>query len=201
MVERPLPSSIPLGMRIALVICGSMSGLPWLTAGCTDSSTPVALTPYTGINIDSASLISGFGCGTAPGQVFRYVVRVDSAPDTGAPGAGLPAIGVFDCYTDGVFEALPLSDAGNYDFALTIYAWDQASLPPLLDCDGGPCSPPSPDALASVAPGAKWTTTCTATQQPGAVIFASCARLHLRPAEIGADASAPGADASADALD
>jgi hypothetical protein len=181
-------------MRVGAPLATVLIGLS--LTGCTDSTIAVALTPYTGINIDSQSLIAGFGCGTAPGEVFRYVARVDAAPDAGGTGAGLPAVGVFECYADGVFESLPASDAGSYDFVLTIYAWDKASLPPSLDCDGGPCAPPSPDTLGTLGPTARWKTMCTATQELGAVVYAACAPLRLQPAEIGTDASV-----SADARD
>ncbi|HEV3190502.1 MAG TPA: hypothetical protein VGY54_08400, partial [Polyangiaceae bacterium] len=106
-----------------------MSGFSWLLGSCTSSTTPGASAPYTGINIDSQSLVSGFGCGTAPGQVYRYLAKVDVAPEAGPPGANIPAIGVFDCYANGVFENLPVSEAGSYDYVVTIYAWDKASLP------------------------------------------------------------------------
>jgi hypothetical protein len=197
MARSPLPSCASC-VRICALLAIAMSGLS--LARCTDSTPVVALTPYTGINIDSASLVSGLGCGTAPGQVYRYVARVDAARDAAATAAGFLAVAVFDCYADGVFENLPASDAGSYDFTLTIYAWDRPSLPPSLDCDGGPCAPPSSDTLATLGPGAKWTTTCTATQEPGAVVYAACAPLHLQPAEVGTDASAS-ADAGTDALE
>ncbi len=152
-----------------------------MLAGCTSSNTLVATSPYTGINIDSQSLVSGLGCGTAPGQVYRYVASVDVSVEAGATGANV-AVGVFDCYANGIFENLPASEAGSYDFVLTIYAWDKASLPASLDCDGGPCAPPSPPTVASLGPTARWTTTCAATQELGAAVFAVCSPLHARSA-------------------
>jgi len=197
MGKSPVRSLTP---RFGRPLAFAMSGFSWLLGGCTSSTTAIALAPYTGINIDSQSLVSGLGCGTAPGQVYRYLAEVDVAPEAGPPGADIPAIGVFDCYANGVFENLPLSEAGSYDYVVTIYAWDKASLPASLDCDGGPCVPPSADASAGLAPTARWTTTCTATQELGAVVFAVCSPLQLRPAEVGGDAGAS-ADASANALE
>jgi hypothetical protein len=176
-------------------------------AACTSSTTTTTFTPITGIEIDSASLVAGFGCGTGENQVYRYVAALNFASglDGGAPGAAVvqsnvPLTNIFECFSDGVFENLPPSDAGSLTFKVSIFAYSQsayiaAGLPANLGCppmqDGGFCSPSSTPITSGQEDKASWRTLCTATQQAGTPVIAVCPPLSTT--------EAPGADASSDA--
>lgn len=188
-------------------------------AACTSSTTTTTFTPITGIEIQSASLVAGFGCGTEPNQVYRYVAALSfaSGPDGGAVGApvfqsGVPLTNIFECFSDGVFENLPTSDAGSLTFKVSVFAYSQgayiaAGLPSNLGCppmpDGGFCVPSSTPVTSGQEDKASWTTLCTATQQAGTPVIAMCGPLASTvgpEADAAADASRDGAlDAGPDA--
>ncbi len=174
-----------------------------MLAGCPAAATTTAYTPITGIDIRSASLVAGFGCGTGDGQVFRYAAFLKYV-DGDAVRAGPAAYsGVFDCYSDGIFSNLPTDDAGSLSFFVRIIAWNQASFPAALSCDPDDvpdtgftiCPGDTPDAALSEEGTPNWTTTCTATQQSGVSVLAVCA--PLATPDGGSDAGSD--DASADA--
>jgi hypothetical protein len=170
-------------------------------AGCPAATTTVAYNPITGITIDSDSLVTGFGCGTGPGQVYEYGVFLSYADDGGTHG---PAVysGVFDCYSPGIFSNLPANDAGDLSFDLTVVAWNQASFPTALSClpdmvpDTGftTCPGDSPGVLASNEGTPNWTTTCTGTQQSGVSVLAVCAPLTPTGAATGDAGSGEASD-------
>jgi hypothetical protein len=187
-------------------------------AGCPTTAATVTFPPITGIIIQSAPLVSGFGCGTGTTQVFRYVAVVnytanpDAAADAAVPvGEGSPWTNGFECFTDAVFENLPALN-GSLDFTVSIFAFDMASyaeagLPPNLGCppgapvDGGPCALGNFPITPAQESKASWTTTCLATEQVGVPVLAVCDPLTspLAPLREDAgitDASAP--DTSAD---
>ncbi len=189
-------------------------------AACTSSTTTTTFTPITGIEIQSASLVAGFGCGTEPNQVFRYVATLSfaSGPDGGGVGApvfqsGVPLTNIFECFSDGVFENLPTSDAGSLTFKVSVFAYNQsayiaAGLPDDLGCppipDGGFCAPSSTPVTAGQEGKASWTTLCTATQQAGTPVIAVCPPLvsttEAPETDGGPDAARDGAlDAAPDA--
>ena len=195
---------------------------PTALAACTSSTTPTTFTPITGIEIASAALVAGFGCGMGPGQVYRYAAVVTyqnglGAGEAGAPvtQSGVPLTNVFDCFADGVFENLPSSDAGSLTFKVAIFAYSfndygAAGLPASVGCppvpDAGNCTPSSQPVTPGQERLATLTTTCTATQQAGTPVIAVCLPLVENPArsfEIGdasADAAREGAaDAAPDA--
>jgi hypothetical protein len=161
---------------------------------CQSSSTPLPYIPITGIVVPSAKIVAGYGCGTGPGQVYKYAVVVSEVGPDGGPKSPI-SVGVFDCFADGVIENL---DAGSMNYVLSIYAYNQAGYPTCLVgvCDppdasyaGGPCFPAQgadPAMVASVAgqfaAAAQWQTTCTASQQQGAPTSASCGPLEVPPA-------------------
>jgi hypothetical protein len=189
--------------------------------GCNSSSATSTFTPITGIEIRSADLVAGIGCGTTvpldggPGTVFRYAAVLSHATldDAGRPevddaGAviGAPVFSnIFDCFANGVFENLPASDAGSLTYAISIYAYDladytRAALPPNLGCapagsDASVCTPASTPLTASQVEAATYVTVCTATQQSGVPVIAVCP--PLRPPGANEVPPAPGADASA----
>jgi hypothetical protein len=186
---------------------------------CTTTTTTTTFTPITGIEIQSAALVAGFGCGTGPGQVFRYAAAVSFAGgnDAGAlvQQSGVPLTNIFDCFADGVFENLPSSDAGSLTFNVAIFAYNEddyvtkAGLPANLGCiptpDGGAmgCVPGTQPLTPTQEGFATWTTVCTATQQAGTPVIAVCGPLvSTRGAGLDAstDAATDGpAEATADA--
>ncbi len=181
-------------------------------AACTSSTTTATFTPITGIEIQSASLVAGFGCGTEPNQVFRYVASLSFASglDGGGLGApvfqsGVPLTNIFECFSDGVFENLPTSDAGSLTFKVSVFAYSQsayvaAGLPGDLGCppipDAGFCAPSSTPVTPGQESKASWTTLCTATQQAGTPVIAVCPPLV---STTGAPETDAGADAARDA--
>jgi hypothetical protein len=171
-------------------------GATCVLTGCPSTATTTGYTPITGIVILSSALVAGYGCGTGPGQIYRYAAIVYFATD-GGPQAPPLATNVFDCFTDGVFENLPVSDSGSQDFIVAIQAYNRGTFPPELACpaDGGPCAARDPTArtLLADATRATWASTCTATQQQGIPVLAVCQ--PLVPQDAGANAAA---DAEAD---
>ena len=156
-------------------------GVPAL-AGCPSSATTTAYTPITGVIVSASDVTAGFGCGTDPGQVYRYAVLLEYSDDAGVPQSPVFSE-VFECYAPGQLSNLPPSDAGSLSFDVTILAWNQASFPTALDCF--PPSPASPNAsfpcpgddvgtVVSYQSTANWSTKCTATQQPGVSVLAVC---------------------------
>jgi hypothetical protein len=160
--------------------------------GCQTSSTTTSYTPITGIQILPSTLLQDLQCGTGDNQVYRYVALVSDAVD-GGPGAVPIASNVFDCFTTGLFENLPASDAGSQQFYVAIYAYSRKALPSDFTCPGGfsltggVC--PALEASVAEAKGAEWTATCLATQQQGIPVLAVCG--PLVPSNLlAADASA-----------
>src|ERR1700745_1041166 len=94
-----------------LPACGAALPL----AGCPTTDTTASYTPITGILIRSSSLVAGHGCGTGPGQIYRYAAILYYAPDAGG-GPGPVEAGVFDCFTDGIFSNLPATPTNSLDF-------------------------------------------------------------------------------------
>jgi hypothetical protein len=182
-------------------------------AGCTTTTTTTTFTPITGIEIRASTLLGAAGCGQGPDQVYRYAAALSfaSGPDGGVAGApviqsGAPLTNIFECFTDGVFENLPTSDAGSLNFVVSIFAYTfdsyaAAGLPPSLGCpplpDSGACTPSATPITAAQEGDATWTTLCTATQQSGTPVLAICGPLVPRGA-LATDAGA-GEDAALDA--
>jgi hypothetical protein len=68
-----------------------------------------------GITIPASTLTTGFGCGTGPGQVYKYAaVIVD--PPTGA---------VYDCYASAAFQNLPTQADGGDNYTIDVFLYDE----------------------------------------------------------------------------
>jgi hypothetical protein len=167
-------------------------------AGCPTTTTTATYTPITGILIRASALEEGHGCGTGANQVYKYAALLSYANDAGGPTLPIVESGVFDCYTDGLFSNLSASDSGSLDFAVTIYAWNQAAFPPGLACppggsaggDAAACPGDNPNNIVTADAGTPtWTTTCTGTQQSGVSVLAVCGPLQATASDGGADAS------------
>jgi len=209
-----------MAQRVSLSALAASAVVACASVGCGSSAAVLPYTPYQGLNIDSASLVAPFGCGMGPGQVYRYVASVSELPATpdasdasdasrladagrdasdagrvSDAGAGqVLATGVFDCFYDGVFEGLPPPPAS---FAVVIYAFtfaESAEAGIACDSEASPCVPPEVDAGAAFS-GYSWTTTCTATEEAAASVFALCNPLQAS----GAASPDAGANGSLDA--
>jgi hypothetical protein len=193
---------------IAATACAAATaGLVGTLAGCPSTATTTLYTPITGLVIDSATLLTGLGCGTAPTQVYKYAAIVNLQPDAGSE-LGLPVSGVFDCFSNGQFSNLPTPDGNTTNYVITVYAWNQASFPEaeLGQCDylnvDASCPGENPKTIAKYAAQATWTTTCTASQVQGVTEVAVCGTLlrtsdaSLEP-DVGTDA--PEDDGNTDA--
>jgi len=191
---------------------------------CATTSTTTTYTPITGIVIRSSVLVAGFGCGIGVNQVYRYVAVVrdatsaDAEPD--AQAGALVSTNISECFSDAVFENLPVSSSGSQAFAVSVFAYDKKSYddallpndlacPPGMPADGATCVDGSESVTAAQEGMATWTTICTATQQEGAPVLAVCPPLEppnvppdaATDAGVGAEAGAPDARSEASATD
>jgi hypothetical protein len=159
---------------------------------CNQASTTLTYTPITGVEISSQSLVLGHGCNDDPNDpnaVYRYSAVISYVYEGGVP-LGFPDqqyASVFECFANGYFENLPVSDGGNQSFAITVAAWNFAGFPAAL----GPCtSEPDGSAASNLCPAEQvsavldgggvppqWTTTCTAYLQPQLPAVAACGPL------------------------
>ena len=152
---------------------------------CTDTTATesVGYAPVTGIVVRSESAVGDLGCGTADGQVFKYVAVLRGPTDLGfdaGADAGLATpdlllgIGVYDCFSDGLFNTLAV-DAG---YGIELFGFSQAT----WDQSGGEIAtlagaPPAVAREAStklLALKPVSTTSCTAVQRTGVQTVASC---------------------------
>jgi len=188
---------------LAFLLLSAATG--WATLeGCATNAPTVSYTPITGIEIPSADIVAGHGCGGASGQVFKYAAVVayqttaDAGPadEAGTTGSALVTSGVFDCFADGIFSNLPADDAGNAKFVISIYAYNACAFPMDLACPPNAASACNAETPSFVAPfvasqPSSWTTTCTATQIPGVTVIAYCPPLEQQGAPAAcSDASA-----------
>jgi hypothetical protein len=59
-------------------------------AACATTAATTTYTPITGIEIPSAALVSGFGCGTGQTQVYRYAAALSYGEDAGTEPSATP---------------------------------------------------------------------------------------------------------------
>ncbi|MGH7298501.1 MAG: hypothetical protein ACRELB_26410 [Polyangiaceae bacterium] len=165
---------------VALAVAGGLA-----LAGCPGAATTTTYTPITGVVIKSSDLVVGRGCGTGPGQLYRYAAVLSYIDDGTVQNVPFTS-GVFDCYADGIFSNLPADSSGSTSFSIFIAAFDQAAFPAALDCVAGtdeagtpiPCPGDDPATVLASAGTPTWTTSCTATQQYGVPVLAACAPLE-----------------------
>jgi hypothetical protein len=191
----------------SLFFAGLGAALVGALAGCPGAATTTAYTPITGIIIQSDALVAGHGCGTGPDQVYKYAAILTYVDDGGVPSGGAFQSSVFDCFAQGIFSNLPADSAGSTSFEIAIVAYDQANFPSALLCpvgatEAGPpaaCPGDDPATLIQDEGTPTWTATCTATQQSGVPVLASCTPL-LATGPID-DAGPDGAPEAGDAGD
>src|ERR1700689_5156921 len=83
--------------------------------GACSSDTVNALIELNGITVPAASLTTGIGCGTGPGQIYKYAAVVTD-----------PTLGqVYDCFSDAAFENLVATADGGGLYTVDIFLYDQ----------------------------------------------------------------------------
>jgi hypothetical protein len=185
---------------------------------CGGTATSDTITPITGIVIRAERLTTGRGCGTKPGQVFKYAAVVfehhaGHSIDTRDPGSfDLPlTANVYDCFTDGTFVELPASPGDNsVTYRIELYIYDQPAyaqseadiagatndIALALDAAALPAATAAVGRLRTTRP--VWTTTCGATQQEQVEVLAVCDPIAFG---LGGIAGLSAGDAGATAID
>jgi hypothetical protein len=182
----------PIGLLVTLVVVASSA-----VASCTTSAPATLYTPITGIQISAADIVTGRGCGTGSGQVYKYVAVLSYPMDACAFASGS-----FDCFADGIFSNLAF-DSGSQSFDVSIYAYNEASFPQALEClahsvprdQKGQCVSTAEETVQACETSANWTSTCTATQVQGVTTIAACGPLE----PTGAGSTDAGSNESGDA--
>jgi hypothetical protein len=140
--------------------------------------------------------VAGHGCSNDPADtnaVYRYsaVLSYVYPKSVNYPDGSLynsPYASVFECFSDGYFENLPVDDGGDQTFSVKISAWNAANFPQeLTPCmsepDGSSPTDLCPaeqvsDVLDGGGVDPQWTTTCTAFLQPNIPGIAACGPLE-----------------------
>lgn len=178
------PFLIGVGLAFASAVAG-------IVACSTSSST--AVPPTTGILIRAETLYGERGCGTGPTQLYKYAVVVygvdpqvigDDAGSEAKPASyNTPFANngnVFDCYADGTFVALPVTERGglfNSTFRLEVFAYTEAAYR---------AASGSIDRLAELRnTSPSWTTQCMATQLTDVESLANCNPLRAGLSGLG----------------
>lgn len=95
-------------------------------SGCSSSSAGGGLAPITEIVVPADAITRATGCGAEKGKTFKYAAVVSSAApigDAGAPSKGV-ARGVYDCFVDASFSALPYNADFSATFVIDVVAFD-----------------------------------------------------------------------------
>lgn len=195
-------------IRLALLSLGLGGLIAGATlAACSTGATTPPVPPITGIEIRAEALIGGLGCGTQPGQVYRYVAILLDTTNDAAPNGIVLSAESYDCFADAIFSNLNATANGGYTFRMLVYLYDfptynadqanmatsiQAGLAKIARWDGAP--PPNFVNPFSTIP-ASWTTSCTATQTANIEALALCDPLvsgaAQRAPDSGTEAMAP----------
>jgi hypothetical protein len=163
---------------------------------CTSATATTVYTPVTGIQIPSATVVAGYGCGTGMDQVYRYAAVISAA--AGDAASAVLASSVFPCFADGLFSNLPIG-TNDPSFSVAIYAFNQTSFPQALDCTSSPCPGDDAGAVAASIGSANWTTTCTGTEIAGITTLATCAPLQATAGTSSASGADSGDEGGSDA--
>ncbi|HRG96434.1 MAG TPA: hypothetical protein PLR99_09310 [Polyangiaceae bacterium] len=100
--------------RLALV------ALAALTSAACESGTTTDELAITGVVVRAEPLTRGTGCGTKPGQVYKYAAVTTRAGTELVVDAGL-----YDCFADAAFINLPPDEGGSYRFDIHVFAFDR----------------------------------------------------------------------------
>jgi len=130
---------------------------------CSSTTTVPPIQLATGITVQAAGLTTGIGCGTGPGQVYKYAA-VMSDPHVGA---------VYDCFADAAFVNLPTTADGGGLYTIDIFLYDQdaynANTSQINAAVGASNALPILAAIPST-----FTTSCSATQTGYLQTVAQC---------------------------
>jgi hypothetical protein len=150
-------------------ICGVALGV---SVGCSDTTATTGVIQY-GITIPAATLTSGLGCGTGPGQVYKYAAAVED------PAAGA----IYDCYASAAFQNLVAQADGGDNYTIAVFMYDQATynanaaqINAVVDAPGGAA------ALAKIA--SSYQTVCTGTQTLDLQSVAQCNPIIIGPGSL-----------------
>lgn len=154
---------------------------------CTDTTATesVGYAPVTGIVVRSESAVGDLGCGPGASQVFKYAAVLRGPTDLGVGAdagadAGLPtpdrliAIGIYDCFSDGLFNELATDASYGVDlYGFSKPSWDQngAAIGSLAGAAPASAAEASTK-LLELKPISK--TSCSAVQRTGIQTVASC---------------------------
>ena len=149
-------------MRVfACVVLGAVAA-SFGALACSSAANALGVVPTTGITVRAQDLTVGAGCGTGPGQVYKYAA-VLADPHYGR---------VYDCFADAAFVNLPgTSDGGPY--SLEIFLYDKAAYDANADFIEAAAGASNAIAALSQVP-STWTTSCTATQTLNIQTVAQC---------------------------
>lgn len=103
-----------------------------LAVACSGGAASDTIIPITGIAVRAESVTAGKGCGRGATQVFKYAVLVGELGPSTTPGGPrtfgkLITSNVFDCFTDGTFVELPADADGFGQYAVLVYAFNEAA--------------------------------------------------------------------------
>ena len=146
-----------------LVGLGALASCTALTGSSVASNTVSTFSPTTTVEVDSTTLFSRLGCGTAAGTPYKYVATIYPF------GSSTPLfITVSDCWSNAVFENLPTGATGEGDFTLNVDVFDLPDFDAMQIDLGNPANEPAIRAVAD------WTTNCTAHQTSNVQSLAVC---------------------------
>jgi hypothetical protein len=159
-----------LRVRFKAIVAASVLAL----AACGSTSTTDVLPTVTSISVRADAITAGRGCGSAAGQVFKYVVLVMS------PDMAYVVGNVYDCFADATFVDLP--DVGVRSYTMSVFAFDRAAylaagegaLNAKVNGWNANVASATPAALAALRSTATYETTCTAPRLDQVQRVASC---------------------------
>lgn len=180
-------------------VASGLAALALAASTACDIADPVDDSIVTSITIRATDVTSGLGCGTAPGQVYKYTVvahPVDVPVDAGTP-AKSDLVRVADCFADTtLFNAI----VQNASYVLDVSLFDKASfdtssaaIAALEEADEKKVPLPPRGAVTAGAFGAM---SCQVTARYQVQAFASCT--NPQPTS---DASVADASSVSDASD
>lgn len=107
------PSPRPRLLHAALAVVALAS------VACETGTTTDELA-ITGVVVRAEPLTRGTGCGTSPGEVYKYAAVATRAGTEAVVDAGL-----YDCFADAAFINLPADNNGAYLFDIYVFAFDR----------------------------------------------------------------------------
>jgi hypothetical protein len=206
-LRRAVAVLVPIAGLVFVSWAQTFFGAAVVAVPACSNSDAGGITPITGIVVLADTLTAGHGCGTGPGEIFKYVVVVQIPGDAGGQNLNndFIAAGAYDCFTNGTFDNLcTYGSSASTSFSVSVFAftaeqWTGAledgevteagaasgvvasaiATAPTSECSGGFLAPL--ELLSTLRATANWSTTCTATQQSNVPVIASCG--PLQPAQ------------------